>query len=123
MKRENLFYLLVIITILILRISILLVPEVDITAGSIIIHHFWFGVILFLVGLIMPKRSEYLHIFLYGIGMGLIIDQSVFMMLGAGRDKEYWALPSLLGAIIIASVLFPIRQKLTNFLLQKGAKS
>ena len=117
MKRENLFYLLVLVTILISRISIIIVPEVDIKFLNIIIHHFWFGVILMAIGFLIPKQKTSSKIWLYGIGAGLIIDQLVFMLLGAGQDKEYWALPSLLGTIIIASVIFPIRQKVTKVLL------
>lgn len=122
MKRENLFYLIFVLTILIVRISVITMPEFHIIFSDMLIHHFWFGIILLLVGLIMPKNKEYPKIFLYGIGAGLIIDQLVFMILGAGRNKEYWALPSLLGAIIITFIIFPIRQKLTNFLLQKSIK-
>tara|TARA_B100002003_G_C13609735_1_gene313619 strand:+ start:78 stop:449 length:372 start_codon:yes stop_codon:yes gene_type:complete len=120
MKRENLFYLILIATILIVRISIIIVPEVDIKFLDIVIHHFWFGIILMIIGLVIPKQKVYPKIFLYGIGAGLIIDQLIFMILGAGKDKEYWALPSLLGTIIIALVIYPIRTKITNFLL-KGA--
>ena len=121
MKRENLFYLILIITILITRSSIIIVPEVDIKYLDIIIHHFWFGVVLLIIGLIIPKQNVYPKILLYGIGAGLIIDQLIFMILGAGKDKEYWALPSLLGTLIIALIIYPIRTKATNFLL-KGTK-
>ncbi len=40
------------------------------------------------------------------------------MMLGAGNDKEYWALPSLLGAVITVLIIYPIREKITNFILR-----
>ncbi len=121
MKRENLFYLIMILTILIARISIIIVPEVDMKFLDIVIHHFWFGVVLMIVGLLIPKQKFYLKILLYGIGAGLILDQLIFIILGAGKDKEYWALPSLLGMIIIALVIYLIRRRLTNFLL-KGTK-
>lgn len=122
MKRENLFYLVMILIILITRISIIILPEVDTKFLDIVIHHFLFGVILMIIGLIVPKQKFYPKILLYGIGAGLIIDQLIFMLLGAGKDKEYWALPSSLGTIIIVLVIYPIRQRLTNFLLQKGTK-
>ena len=74
-----------------------------------------------IIGVIVPKQKVYPKILLYGIGAGLIVDQLIFMILGAGKDKEYWALPSLLGTIIIVLVIYPIRTKVTNFLL-KGTK-
>lgn len=122
MKRENLFYFVMILTILIARITIIIVPEVDIKFLDIVIHHFWFGVLLMIIGLIIPKLKTYPKILIYGIGAGLIADQLVFMILGAGKDKEYWTLISLLGMIIIAIMIYPIRTKLTNFLL-KGKKT
>ena len=117
MKKENLFYLTLIITILVIRISIILVPEVDIKLFNIVIHHFWFGLVLIAIGLLIPKQKTNLKLFIYAIGAGLVIDQLVFIILGAGQDKQYWGFPSLLGAIIIALGLFPIKQKITNFLL------
>jgi len=111
-----------VLTILIVRISIIIVSEVDIKFLDMVIHHFWFGVILMIIGLIIPKQETHPKILLSGIGAGLIIDQLIFMILGAGEDKEYWELPYLLGTIIIALVIYPIRIKLTNFLLQKGTK-
>ena len=116
------FYLVFVLTILITRISIIIVPEVDIKLMDVVIHHFWFGVILMIFGLIIPKQNINPKILLYGIGAGLIIDQLVFMILGAGKDKEYWALPSLLSTIIITLVIYPIRIKVTNFLL-RGTKN
>lgn len=120
MKKENLFYLILLLTILITRISVIIVPEVDIKILNVIIHHFWFGVVLSLTGLLISKERANLKILLFGIGAGLIIDQLIFMILGAGLDVQYWALPSLLGAIVISLVVYPVRIKLTNFLLKCG---
>lgn len=119
LKKEDLFYLLILLTILVTRISIILVPEVDIKLSNIIIHHFWFGVILIVLGFFISKKRVDSKILIYGIGTGLIIDQFVFMLLGAGQDKEYWALPSLLGTIIIAVIIFPVRTKIINFLISR----
>lgn len=120
MKRENLFYLMIVLTVLATRTSIKIVPEVHITFSGIIFHHFWIGVILMAVGLLIPLQRVYPKIVLYGFGAGLIADELIFMLLGAGKNKEYWELPSLLGMIILVFVTFPIRQKLINFLLQKS---
>lgn len=118
MKKENIFYLIILLTILISRISIIIVPEVDIKIFDIVIHHFWFGIVLLIIGFIISNEKMYFKIFLYGIGAGLVIDQSTFMILGAGKDKEYWALPSLLGTLIITFVIYPVRSKLINYLLK-----
>ncbi|MDP3881365.1 MAG: hypothetical protein Q8Q31_00610 [Nanoarchaeota archaeon] len=116
MKRENLFYLLILLTILISRFAIMIWPEIDIKVFGMIIHHFWFGIVLVIGGFIIPKSAHYPKLLLYGIGAGLIIDQLIFIMLGAGKDKEYWSIYSLLGTLIIVSIIYPFRMKLINFL-------
>ena len=117
-KKENLFYILLILTIISIRLGVFLIPEVDVSFIGLNIHHFWFGVIIVLIALIVPKKYDWVKIVLYAIGLGLIVDQLVFMLLGAGKDAQYWALPSLFGAIIIALIILPFRQKITDWLLK-----
>ena len=105
-----------ILTIIITRMSIMIMPEIDLKFLDIVIHHFWIGIILIIISFLIPKQKSHFKILLYGIGAGLIIDQLIFMILGTGKDEEYWALPSFLGAIIIALIIYPIRRKLTNLL-------
>ena len=122
MKKENLFYIIFILTIIIARISIIVFPEFDIKFLGVIIHHFWFGVILLAIGLIISEKYESLKLYFYSIGVGLMVDQLVFMILGAGRDKEYWALPSLLGTILLAIIIYPMRARIIN-VLRHGHKN
>jgi hypothetical protein len=118
MKPENIFYSVFILTIIIIRISIILVPEVDIEFFGIIIHHFYLGLFLILFGLVVPKQKLSFKILIYGIGMGLLFDQLIFIILGAGKDKEYWAPFSLYSTIIFSLILYPFRKKLINLLLK-----
>lgn len=117
MKEENKFYLLVVGTIFVIRISIMIIPNVDFMIFNKIMHHFWLGVVLLITGLIIPKNKESLKIILYGIGSGLIIDQFVFMVLGSGGDTEYWSVSSLLGAVGGAIILYFRRKEVLEFLL------
>ena len=101
-------------TILVTRLSVFLIPEVDVTFGGIIIHHFWFGAILLLGALFIPENNPF-RIWLYAVGSGLFVDQLVFMILGAGNDKEYWSLPSVLGTIVLTGLIFFTRKRLVQF--------
>ena len=111
-KRENLFYLLLLGTIVFLRVSVLIFPEKNFELFGLIIHHFWFGVPLIVASLFFRRGNVKTCIF--AIGLGYIIDQIVFMILGAGFDKEYWALPSLLGTIVLVLLIFPFRKKIAD---------
>ncbi len=119
MKEENKFYLLIVGTIFIIRISIMIVPNVDITIFNNVIHHFWWGIALLVTGFIIPENKKSLKIVFYGIGLGLVIDQLVFMILGGGGDTEYWSLPSLGGAVVGAIILYLRRKEVLRFLLTR----
>jgi hypothetical protein len=110
MKRENLFYLVFVLAIVVIRLLVFLIPEVDFKIGEIVIHHFWIGAILIVLGFLFLKT----RIYLFGIGFGLAIDQVVFLVLGGGGDSEYWAFPSLVGVVVLAVVVYLFRKKLAK---------
>jgi len=112
MKKENLFYLIFISTIILLRLGIFIFPERNLIILGFLIHHFWFGCFALAIYFLIPKKYTKLKITILAIGSGLIFDQLVFMLLGAGYDKEYWALPSTIGTIILAIIVFFLRKKL-----------
>ncbi len=119
--KSTFFFILFISTILITRLSVFLVPEVNITFGEIVIHHFWFGAVLLLCALFIPEKYS-ARIFLYGVGSGLFVDQLVFILLGAGNDEEYWSLPSVLGAAVLIGMIFFIRKKFIQLSLYRQSK-
>jgi len=111
MKKENLFYLIFIITIIIIRLGVFLIPNVDITVSNVIIHHFWIGLVILIIGLFLKNNFK---IYSIAIGFGLLADQLVFIILESTGDNEYWALPSVLGTIILAVVFYFIKGKITR---------
>jgi|SRR3989344_309352 len=121
LQKSTLFFILFVSTILVTRLSIFLIPEVDVTVVGLVIHHFWFGAILLLCALFIPENHP-LRIFFYGVGSGLFADQLVFMLLGAGNDREYWSLPSIFGAIVFTVVIFFIRKRFIQFSLYQLLK-
>ena len=87
------FIELFIITIVIIRFGVWLVPEVDMKIGPLVIHHYVFG--LLLVGLTLFLSlvfgfNQYLG-YVLAIGLGLFIDELGFIMIGGKKDKEYWS--------------------------------
>jgi len=95
-----------------MRLFVYLVPEVDIIFFGIVIHHFWFGLILSLMIFLLPTRLRVIKIILLALGLGLMIDQIIFLLLGGGKDREYWAFPSLFGAVIVTIAIYFYREKL-----------
>jgi peptidoglycan/LPS O-acetylase OafA/YrhL len=116
--RANLFFLLILLTVIITRLSIALVPEVDLRLFGLIIHHFWFGALFFLIGFFCPKKLKWLKVGSVGIGLGLMLDQLVFLLLGGGKDQEYWNRASVLGTTVLTLGLYPFRKKLLSLLVR-----
>jgi hypothetical protein len=116
MKKENLLLLIVTATVILTRAAVLIVPEKDLTFQGITIHHFWFGFPLIIASLILPKKYLPAKIFTLAIGLGLIIDQLIFILLGAGKDKEYWSIISTVSPIILLIVVYQLKNKLIKIL-------
>ena len=120
LKEDNKLYLIILATIIITRLGVFLIPEVDIKMGSIIIHHFWFGIIFFLIGLLIMVKYKKTKMLFLGVGFGLIIDQLIFMVLGGGKDLEYWAFFPVLGTVILLVLLFLFKDRILAWELKHG---
>lgn len=119
MKKGILFFLLVIATVLITRVSIFLIPEVDIKIFNIIVHHFWFGIFLLVIGLFITRENKKIKLIFYSIGTGLIIDEFIFILLGSGGDAQYWAVYSMVSVIALIIIVFYERKLITKYFMKK----
>ena len=110
MKKENLLYLTIILSILAVRLVAFLYPKHLIIFG-LLIHHFWTGVLLMTISLLLLRKQKNFNFIIFGIGFGLVLDELGFMILGAGSFPEYWALPSVISAVffLIISYIFKDR--------------
>ncbi len=108
MKKDNLIFIIITCTVLAIRLSVFLVPNIDINVSGFIVHHFWFGLFMILVSLLISNNLT--RIYLCSIGIGLTIDQLFFMLSGAGGDKEYWSILSIYGAIFSLIIIFLLRK-------------
>ncbi len=120
MKRRNLFYLLFVSTVIVIRLGVFFVPNVDFTFLDFVLHHFWFGILLISVSFLFMKKKHF-RIILFAIGCGLFVDELAFMMMGAGGDNEYWGWLSVGGTILIGCIVGIFRKNLLIF-IQKPFK-
>ncbi len=116
MKKENLFCFILFLSIVVIRLLIFLIPNVDIKLGYLTIHHFWFGLVVFLIGLFIAIKFEKTKLLFNAFGLGLMVDQITFLIFGAGGDLEYWALHSILGTILLLLILLMFRKPIFNWL-------
>jgi hypothetical protein len=104
------------LTMVCIRLGVWYIPEVDIKVFRATIHHFWFGVILCVLSYPISAVSHIPGILVLGCGLGLAADELVFMLRGAGRDKQYWQMPSVLGSIAVLLLIFYFQSTLVHVL-------
>lgn len=49
---------------------------------------------------------------LFSIGLGAAADELFFMIFGGGTVRDYWSIHSVLGAVVVAVIIFVIRERL-----------
>ena len=116
MLGPNELFLIALATVLAIRLGVKLIPNKDVKIFGVIIHHFWMGVALVVIGWFLPNIA-YVSVLIFAIGLGLIADHLIYMILGAGGDKEYWAKGSLIGAGAMLILVFIFRSQLFSLFL------
>lgn len=117
MKKENRFYLIFISTILTLRLWVYLFPLRKIIINGAIIHHFWIGILLLIVTLLLQKRYNNIGIveILFPISLGIISDELVYILIGGNTVSEYWSVYSVCGVAALSIMTFVLKDKFMKF--------
>ena len=114
--RKESFFISALISVLVLRSSIFFsrffMPETHLVVYGYIVHHFWFGFPIMILGLLVYSRHSALGSVLLGVGFGPVVDELAFMFFGGGGYDRYWALPSVIGMLVCFGVLFIFRRKM-----------
>lgn len=114
MKKEDIFYFIFVLTILVIRLEVFLFPSNKIIVAGIRINHFWIGVILILFVLLLSKRYNGLRIAIFSIGLGLVADELIFMIFGNRTINDYWSIYSISGLIMTMIIVLVSRKKLVR---------
>jgi len=103
------FFSIFISTILITRVFLYLKPTPAPTIKGFRIHHYMYGLILILFGVMLS------NIFVYAVGWGLFIDELPFLALGGKTHQDNYSPRSLLGVLILAIMVMLFRNYLQFF--------
>lgn len=114
MKKDDIFYIILVLTILAIRLEVFLFPANKIIIDGIRINHFWVGVILVLIVLFLSKSYNALRMILFPIGLGLVADELVFMIFSNRTINDYWSIYSVSGLVIITIIVFIFRKQLLS---------
>ncbi len=119
-KNANIFYLIFILTIILIRIWIFWFPLRKIIISGIRINHFWVGVILISFLFFISKSYHLLKIVIFSIGLGVITDELVFMIIGNRTINDYWSIYSVFSVIIVMVLVFVFRKRLIKKLYENS---
>ncbi len=109
-KRGALVLSSLLITYAVLRVYLHLLPTSNFTVGSYNIHHLFTGVLLVTVGglplVLIEGSTKWLNAaaIAFGAGLGMALDEWVYLIATDGSDASYLLPESLWGGIIMISL-------------------
>ena len=111
MKTSNEFFLIFLETILLVRIFLFLKPISSPNVGKFRIHHYMYGFIGILLGLVFN------FLFIYAVGVGLFIDELAYLLINGKTHADNYSTISLLGTLFFIIIIYVFREKLIFFFL------
>lgn len=114
MKKENLLFLLSVLTILVIRIGLLLFPNGKVMIGHVHFHHLWIGLTIVILTLLLFKKFTKLRLLLFSIGLGAMVDEAALLFLGVSRVGGYWQTYSVVGVCAATVFVFILRKQIVK---------
>ncbi len=103
MNIADTFFLIVFATVLITRIFLFIHPTPSPRVGPLRLHHWMFGLILIPLGIFLNS------LLVYGIGVGLFIDELTFVLMGGKSHEENYLPISFVGTAFFVLLAFILR--------------
>jgi hypothetical protein len=103
-KHKIISFLIVLISTVIISRMVIFIGDPDIIIAGFELHHFYYGLTILVIAsiLMLYRRSNFqTNLLLTGIGIGLIIDEAIFVMGKMPNEKYISTWPSVTVAIII----------------------
>ena len=110
-KRFQTYVISLLITVIVIRTFLTVLPFFNFNLGHYNIHHFFVGALLIIISILclIVNIAEKFSIIIAGIGSALVLDEIVYLIATDGSDLSYLTPLSLIGSIILnASILILI---------------
>jgi hypothetical protein len=109
-KMSNYFFIVFLITIVAVRVLIFLHPVPAPTIGKFRTHHYMFGIIGVILGLLFNS------ILIYAIGLGLFVDELTYLLMRGKSHEDNYSKTSLLGTLLFIIIVFLLKDYLLFFM-------
>lgn len=106
---DDYFFTIFLATVAITRLLIFIFPIPAPTFGKFRIHHYMYGLIGILMGIVFHS------VLIYAIGFGLFVDELTYLLIGGKNHKDNYSKVSLLGTLFFVIIVFVFREYLLFF--------
>jgi len=106
MTIANEFFLIFLVTILLARSFLFFKPISSPTIKSFRLHHYMYGIVLVVLGLILKSVA------VYAVGAGLFVDELTYLLIKEKTHADNYSRRSIVGAIIFVFLVFVFRKYL-----------
>ena len=103
---SNYFFLVFVVTVIIVRLFLFLYPFSAPTIKGFRIHHYMYGIIGIIIGLIIHSIN------LSAIGLGLLVDELTYIIIRGKDHKDNYSIVSLFGTLLFVIAVFVFRDYL-----------
>lgn len=106
MSKPQLFFSIFIITIIVTRLFLFLYPTSSPTIGDFRTHHYMFGIVVAIIGILLKNIS------VYAVGFGLFIDELGYLLIGGTTHADNYSASSLILLGVFVVLVYMGRQHL-----------
>ena len=110
MEMKLYFFVIFIITIFITRIFLYILPIPSPTINNFRFHHYMYGLLLAPIGILLR------NITIYAIGVGLVVDELGYLLIGGKTHKDNYSKSSVSILYIFVILIYLFKEKLLFFL-------
>jgi hypothetical protein len=100
MVTSNYFFIIFLSTVLIIRLFLFVRPISSPTISGFRIHHYMYGVVGIVIGLLVH------FILVYAIGLGLFIDELTYLIIRGKNHADNYSRISLFGTLVFVIIVF-----------------
>ena len=105
----NYFFIIFLLTVLCTRVFVFLFPISAPTIGKFRVHHWMYGIVGILFGLIIHS------VIIYAIGLGLFVDELAYLLMRGKTHEDNYSKISLLGTAVFVIIVFLFKNYLILF--------
>ncbi len=117
MERKNYFFVIFLLTIVVVRVFLYLHPVSGPTFTGIRVHHYAYGILAIIISFFFSSLT------LFAVGLAFFIDELTYLLIGGTTHQDNYSLVSLAGTVGFSFLVFFIRGFLAKLIRSNSPQS